>query len=198
MKQDEIVYEIQYSRRKSLAMKFSREGVLIVKVPMGIQKQYILDFLHKKEKWIYRQYTMLQKRGNSHFEIKKGETISFRGKSIQVEDPVKTKKWLIEEARKEIHKKAMYFSEQIGVTYNRIAIREQRTRWGSCSTKSNLNFNWKLILMPEEILNYVIIHELIHLIEMNHSSRFWNLVGYYCPKYKEYKAWLKTHGADYE
>lgn len=78
--------------------------------------------------------------------------------------------------------------------YNRIAIKDNRTNWGSCSSKGNLNFNWKLIFAPLEVIDYVIVHELCHLKEHNHSSRFWNLVSEKMPNHKQYRKWLKENG----
>ena len=85
---------------------------------------------------------------------------------------------------------------EIGVSFGRVAIRDQKTRWGSCSQKHNLNFNWKLIMAPPEALTYVVIHELCHLIEFNHSARFWSLVKSRMPEYEFWKKWLKEHGRE--
>lgn len=88
------------------------------------------------------------------------------------------------------------YAPRIGVTFGRVAIRDQKSRWGSCSAKRNLNFNWKLIMAPPEALDYVVIHELCHLIEFNHSPRFWALVEGQMPEYPAWKRWLKAHGAE--
>lgn len=82
----------------------------------------------------------------------------------------------------------------MGVSYGRVSIRDQRTRWGSCSGKGNLNFNWKLSLVPDEILDYVVVHELAHRIEMNHSANFWREVEKILPDYRERRMWLKENG----
>lgn len=104
--------------------------------------------------------------------------------------------WYRTEAAKLINERADKLSSQMGISYKRIVIRGQKTRWGSCSHKKNLSFNWKLIMAPEPVIDYVIIHELTHLKEMNHSKRFWELVAQYCPRWREYKKWLKQHEAD--
>lgn len=88
------------------------------------------------------------------------------------------------------------YAPRLGVTYGRVTVRDQRSRWGSCSQKRNLNFNWKLIMAPEEALTYVVIHELCHLIEFNHSPRFWRLVEEQMPEYECWKKWLKAHGGE--
>ena len=104
--------------------------------------------------------------------------------------------WYRTEAARLINERADKLSSQMGSHYKRIVIRGQKTRWGSCSHKKNLSFNWKLIMAPEPVIDYVVIHELSHLKEMNHSKRFWELVAQYCPRWREYKKWLKQHEAD--
>jgi len=104
--------------------------------------------------------------------------------------------WYRTEATKLISERIDKLSSQMGISYKRIVIRGQKTRWGSCSHKKNLSFNWKLIMAPEPVVDYVIIHELTHLKEMNHSGRFWELVAQHCPRWREYKKWLKQHEAD--
>jgi predicted metal-dependent hydrolase len=101
--------------------------------------------------------------------------------------------WYRTEAAKVISERIDKLSSKIGIGYKRIVIRGQKTRWGSCSRKRNLNFNWKLLMAPEPVIDYVIIHELTHLKEMNHSKRFWKLVAQYCPGWREHKKWLKQH-----
>ena len=85
----------------------------------------------------------------------------------------------------------------MGVSYGSITVREQKTRWGSCSAKGNLNFNWKLVLMPEEILEYVVVHELAHRLQMNHSTEFWDEVEKILPDYRKRRQWLKENGQKY-
>ena len=103
---------------------------------------------------------------------------------------------LSEYALKRIRERLDVYQPRIGGEYGRVTIREQRTRWGSCSSKHNLNFNWKLIQAPPEALDYVVIHELCHLREFNHSPRFWRLVEAQMPEYEAWKKWLKQHGAE--
>lgn len=93
--------------------------------------------------------------------------------------------------------KTAHFAKEMGVTYGRITIREQKTRWGSCSSAGNLNYNWKLVLMPGRVMDYVVIHELAHRKEMNHSARFYAVVAQQMPDYKVWQSWLKEHGREY-
>ena len=89
-----------------------------------------------------------------------------------------------------------YYAYIIGVTYGKITIRNQKTRWGSCSSNGNLNFNNRLLFVPKELVDYVVVHELAHRKEMNHSNAFWNVVEKYMPDYKERRQWLKEHGQE--
>jgi len=98
-----------------------------------------------------------------------------------------------ERARELITLRVGHWAGLIGVGYRRISIKAQRTRWGSCSRLGHLNFNWRLILAPQEVLDYVVIHELCHLIEMNHSKQFWKHVSQWCPEHKERRRWLKEN-----
>jgi predicted metal-dependent hydrolase len=97
------------------------------------------------------------------------------------------------EAEKSIEDRVNQLCPQLGVSYNRLTIRGAKTRWGSCSKKRNLNFNWKLMMVPEPVIDCVIIDELAHLKEMNHSTNFWKLVGEHCPQWRRYRKWLKVH-----
>ena len=97
-----------------------------------------------------------------------------------------------EKARKIISARVQDWAQIMGLSYNRLSIRHTNTRWGSCSSKRNLNFSYKLIFLAPELMDYVIIHELAHLVEMNHSKRFWNIVATYCPDYSEHRARLRN------
>ena len=99
-------------------------------------------------------------------------------------------------ALKRIRQRLDYFIPRVGRAPGRVAIRDQKSRWGSCSQKGNLNFNWKLIMAPPQALDYVVVHELCHLYEFNHSPRFWSLVQAQLPDYEVWKKWLKTHTED--
>lgn len=104
--------------------------------------------------------------------------------------------WYKKKARLYLEEKVAFWAERMGVSYLRISIRDQRTRWGSCSLKGNLNFNWKLVLLPEELADYVIVHELCHRIYMNHSSDFWKLVERELPDYRQRRKALKSYESE--
>ncbi|HWQ40525.1 MAG TPA: SprT family zinc-dependent metalloprotease, partial [Desulfosporosinus sp.] len=99
--------------------------------------------------------------------------------------------WYIGKAKELIHERLALFIDKICVKVNTVRFKNQKTRWGSCSNKGNLNFNWKLVMAPMHIVDYVVVHELCHLRQMNHSKEFWQLVGSQIPDYKERRKWLK-------
>lgn len=101
------------------------------------------------------------------------------------------KEWYRTQAEHIIGKRVPELSERCGVSYRKVTIRSQKTRWGSCSQKGNLSLNWKLVTAPPEVIDYVIVHELLHMIEMNHSRRFWKLVDKCCPAWRDHKKWLR-------
>lgn len=103
--------------------------------------------------------------------------------------------WYRENALKLVRQRAEFYGPVLGEMPEKILIREQKSRWGSCNIRRELRLNWKLIMAPPKILDYVVVHELCHLKEMNHSARFWSLVEGLCPEYKECRKWLKDYGA---
>ena len=123
--------------------------------------------------------------------------------SFLIQTPVIDKKtmeaavllWYRENARKLVCRRAAYYGELLGEIPEKILIREQKSRWGSCNSKGELRLNWKLIMAPPAVFDYVVVHELCHLKEMNHSAGFWSLVKSLCPEYKECRKWLKEYGA---
>lgn len=171
--------EIIYSRRKTIGIYITKEQTIQVRAPYFTSKQLVQEILYEKKNWIAKTLSKLEMQKQHHI------------KEFSEED----QKEYREKARKMITEKVKYYSCLMNVSYNRIAIKDQKTCFGSCSKQGNLNFNWRLILMPEEILDYVVIHELAHLKEMNHSSAFWKLVEEILPDYKTKRKWLKEQGA---
>ena len=100
-------------------------------------------------------------------------------------------------AREVLVKRVERWSTEMAIAPKRIAIRDQRTRWGSASSLGNLNFSWRVAAMPDEVQDYIVIHELAHLREMNHSRAFWEIVAEHCPDYRVHRLWLRKHGAKY-
>lgn len=182
-----ISYEIIYSKRKSVAIQIRPDGQVIVRAPYGCPRSFINSFIHQKADWIVKHSAENKQRYEKQVQLKKDRpTLSDA-----------QRRRYIETARSIFTQKAAYYARLMGVTYGRISIREQKTRWGSCSAKGNLNFNWKLVLMPPEILDYVVVHELAHRLQMNHSAAFWAEVGKILPDYRERRQWLKVNGQKY-
>ncbi|MDE5589484.1 MAG: M48 family metallopeptidase [Acetatifactor sp.] len=99
-------------------------------------------------------------------------------------------------ARTQFEQRCAYFHQFTGGSYTSVTIRDQKTRWGSCSSRGTLSFNYRLIFAPPTVLDYVVVHELCHLTHMNHSKEFWNMVGSVMPDYKTHKKWLREHGQE--
>lgn len=110
--------------------------------------------------------------------------------------PRRLREWLFEEARRDFDARIIHHSRNLGITAPRIAVRDQSSRWGSCSTTGALSFSWRLILAPPFVLDYVAAHEIAHLVEMNHGPKFWALVKSMMPRMQEAKRWLQRHGLD--
>ena len=171
-------YDIIYSRRKSIAIQITLEGCVKVRAPYSCPRSVIESFLSEKQQWITTHLEAAGKAASApHREFSDAERRRY-----------------IELARDIFTRKAAWYARIMGVTYGRISIREQKTRWGSCSSKGNLNFNWRLIFAPPEVLDYVVVHELAHRKEMNHSKAFYAIVESVMPDYRKWKQWLKENG----
>lgn len=128
----------------------------------------------------------------SYFEVYINRNSTFADSSAAVEKALSG--WLYKRAEVIIGERLKHYCGIIGANYNRFCIKAQKTRWGSCSSKGNLNFNWRLVMAPLWVLDYVVVHELSHLKHMNHSKEFWNTVSLYIPDYKKAVVWLKDNG----
>lgn len=171
------------SNRKTVAIQVNSDLSVTVRAPRSASEKDIEEILKKKEAWISKHIEKI-KETKERFEAEPTEKLT-REKVIA----------LAEEALKVIPERVEYFAKVIGVTYGKITIRNQKTRWGSCSSKGNLNFNCLLMLAPPEVLDYVVVHELCHRKQMNHSKAFWLEVEKVLPDYKEVRKWLKEEGS---
>lgn len=168
------------SKRRTISLQIKLDGSIELKVPMQIKDAQIKDFLHQKSDWIEKHVQAVKERQQQMSQIK----------SLTIEEIHE----LANQALEVIPERVAYFAEIVGVTYGRITIRNQKSRWGSCSSKGNLNFNCLLMLMSPDVLDYVVVHELCHRKEMNHSPQFWAEVRKVLPDYEKQKLWLKEHG----
>lgn len=169
------------SRRKTIAIQVNSDLSVTVRAPYGVTEKYIEEFLNKNEAWISKQMNEIKAKKKS-VELKNAENLTL--------DKIKA---LADQALEIIPTRVEYFARIIGVTYGNITIRNQKTRWGSCSSKGNLNFNYQLYYLPDELLDYVVIHELAHRRYMDHSKEFWAEVEKYCPDYRERRQQLKKY-----
>jgi len=123
-----------------------------------------------------------------------GETVEVGGSAETL--PGSLERWLKQQARTRLRARSEAHAGALGTTFTRIAIRDTRSRWGSCSSSGTLSYSWRVILAPDEVLDYLAAHEASHLREMNHSGRFWSHVQALCPEYREWQHWLREHGPD--
>ena len=170
-------YEIIRSRRKTIAIQIRPDCRIVVRAPLRLAKRDIIKFVVDKRDWVEKHLTEMKRRLKEQPETKtlsREEIEELAGKALRYIPP-----------------RVREYAEKIGVSYGRVTIRNQKTRWGSCSSKGNLNFNCQLMRLPEELVDYVIIHELCHRKEMNHSADFWAEVEKYCPDHKALRKRLK-------
>ena len=172
--------QVQKSRRKTLSVQI-REGRLLVKAPLLCTDQQIGEFLQKHQRWI-----------QTHMERAEEHRAAAGEAGMLTPEEIKA---LAEEALIVIPPKVKQYAALMEVSCGRITIRAQRTRWGSCSRQGNLNFNCLLMLCPDEVIDSVVVHELAHRKEMNHSARFYEEVLKAYPAYYEWNRWLKENGA---
>ncbi len=170
------------SDRKTVVIQVKTDLSVVIRVPRRVTKKEIDRILKEKEKWILKHIGQMQKQ-NAEDEAS--------GQDRLTDEELRE---LADRALDYIPERVQYFAGRMGVAYGRITIRNQKTRWGSCSSKGNLNFNCLLMLTPPEVIDYVVVHELCHRKEMNHSKAFWAEVAGVLPDYREQVKWLKDEG----
>lgn len=179
---DNMPVRIVQSKRKTISIQLKSEEIL-VRAPKSLRHREILAFVEQKRGWIEKHLTALKDR----------EALKTRMGTFTEEEM----REMVEKAKTVIPEKVQRYAALVGVDYGRITIRNQRTRWGSCSGKGNLNFNCMLMLFPDEVLDYVVVHELCHRKHMNHSREFYEEVEKVFPDYRRCQKWLKENGSTY-
>ncbi|RKX31639.1 MAG: hypothetical protein DRP71_13125 [Verrucomicrobia bacterium] len=207
----------RHPRARHFKLRVDPDGRVIVTLPRGGSQAEALGFIEKHRSWIESERR--ERRAEPHGQVwRPGFEILFRGEQsvltlerfharpfvrfgdqrVAIADPdMDFKRPVCEHlrrlARQELPGRVVELSNRLGVSHARTSVRDQSTRWGSCSQAGTISLNWRLIQAPSEVSDYVIMHELMHRIEMNHSNRFWNLVAEACPEYRTYEDWLKEH-----
>lgn len=216
-----ISYTTKYSdKRKTLGLVVERDKSVVVLAPAGTSQEKLDDFVRRKKFWIYEKInnTPKFKEKKPEPQFKAGKAILYMGKNYRLEvvsesfegiyfnhkfyinksnltvGPKLLEQWYKEKALEKITPRVKQFADQMGVSYNKILISDLKYTWGSCTLKGNLNFNYRLIKAPHFVFKYIIIHELAHLLELNHSKRFWTIVQVQMPEYKDAKDWLRKNG----
>lgn len=179
MQLSESSYKLIKTNRKTLEIQIKPNNELVIRVPKRMSEEEIYRFVKSKEGWIQKHL-----HNNAESQREEAERLS--------EEEIKA---LADAAAQVIPERVRYYAPLVGVTYGRITIRNQKTRWGSCSAKGNLNFNCLLMLAPPEVLDSVVVHELCHRKEMNHSQRFYKEVYRVFPEYDKWHDWLKKNGS---
>lgn len=187
-----ITYEIIRSHRKTCAIVLNGNASLTVRLPLHGKDSDAVRLLREKQFWIGSKLSELQKRKQEQQNAQASGTQLTPEQALALENRYRAA------AKTYIPQRVAYYAENyrhlIRHGYSSIAIRDQKTRWGSCSSRGTLSFNWRLMLAPPGILDYVVVHELCHLEQMNHSKDFWKCVETILPDYKERRKWLKEHG----
>lgn len=216
----QLDYEIVYANRKTITITVERDRSVVVRAPVGVSAEKIEEVVASKRLWLYEKINHTQKYPPAvRKEFITGETIMYLGRyyRLQITDDEEPgvrfqnrfyisrhhqaqagqllRGWYMARAREKLTPKIRTCAEALGVRYNQILISDLKYRWASCTPKNNLNFNWRIIKAPIFVVDYLIVHELAHLLEPNHTPAFWNIVAVQAPRYELAKEWLRKHGS---
>ena len=213
-----ITYKIIQSKRKSIAIVVKANGEVEVRAPHRTSKRRIQEFVDQKSAWILEKQALAQEMTPQPHKYTAGELFYYLGKTypleiVQQNSPALTftgerfllskaalprakeafTRWYQQKARRYLNERAAALAIHHGLNYTKLRLSSARTRWGSCSSLGTLSLTWRLILTPPESIDYVIVHELAHLLHKNHSKQFWDKVAEMMPDYAPRAAWLKQH-----
>lgn len=215
---------IEYSDRKTLGLIVERDASILVRAPRGASREAIERFLDRKRYWLWEKTNHAQKYPEVETlkEFVSGESFLFLGRQYRLEvvdgefeglrfdggfklsrSQVGVARevfqdWYFAQSRDYIVPRVKRYAERMGVGHGDIRIRDLRYRWGSCTPKNHLVFNWRLVKAPADVIDYIVVHELAHLIEANHTPAFWNIVRVQVPGFDRAKAWLVDNGSEIE
>jgi predicted metal-dependent hydrolase len=169
----ECVYFIRHRRARRYLLRVDSDGRVRVTIPRGGSRREADAFLHRHLDWIARERARLTT-----------SALTFDERHVYRQ-----------RARRELPARLLELAAEHGLNVARVSIRNQRTRWGSCGRDGHISLNWRLVLMPADVRDYVLVHELMHLRRLDHSRAYWRLVAAACPGYRDARQWLRTHGA---
>lgn len=218
--EDDKIKIIRSKQRKTIALQITDSATLIVRAPSSVSDETIKKVILKHKDWIEQKIKIIKSRDPkpSPKEFVNGEGFLYLGRYYKLkivedqEDPLifenafyLSKKylphareifvnWYKEKAYEKIKERVELYAKKTGLKYNTINITNAQKRWASCSSKDNLNFSWRLIMAPLSVIDYVVVHELVHTSEKNHTKNFWNKVKTILPGYEKYKEWLNKNG----
>ena len=168
--------EIIRSRRKTISLELRRDGRAVLRAPLWASDRELRRFLERSEPWLAaRRRELAARPAPEPMSDRELAALKKRGRAV-------------------FPARAAYFAPLVGVGFGRVSVRSQRSKWGSCSARGDLSFNCLLLLAPEAVLDYVVVHELCHRLEMNHSARFWQQVERVLPDYAQARRWLRDNG----
>jgi predicted metal-dependent hydrolase len=207
------------SRRRTIAFEIRKDASLVVRAPLRISGSLISQLIEKRKGWIEEKQKLVREHLLLHplRTFAEGEEFLYLGQKYRLcihesSAPITFEnaflvsdrhtgsmrnlliKWYRDEAHRLIIPRVAHFVALAGLSYNRASVSNARKRWGSCSSKGNLRFNWRLVMAPAEVLDYVVVHEVAHLAHLDHSRSFWQKVESLLPGYRHRRQWLKEHG----
>lgn len=214
-------YKVVFSKRKTLTITVERDRSVVVTAPEGTSPEKIQQVVESRKLWIYEKTRHAQKYNPLPHapgkELVSGESLFYLGRQYRIEltdeeseirfeqkfliprnlkDKSESfRKWFMAKAEDKILPRVALHAKNLGVVYKQAKIGDGKYRWGSCTPNDNVIFNWRLIKAPMFVIDYVVVHELAHLIESNHTPEFWNIVRAQTPTMEKAKAWLQKHGA---
>jgi predicted metal-dependent hydrolase len=216
----QITYDVVYSKRRTISLIVERDNRVIVRAPEGTSGERIERVIENKKLWLFektqhpRKYPLRKHRK----EIVSGESVLYLGhhypleivdedlpglefsasfrlpKALASQASTLFEAWYVRRAKALLGRRANRLARSLGVQYNKLLVSDLKYRWGSCTPKDNLNFNWRILKAPIFVIEYLIVHELAHLLEPNHTQRFWNIVAVQVPKHLEARQWLADNG----
>lgn len=220
-----LEYEVVHANRKTIGITVERDRRVVVRVPRHMSEQAISEAIESKRFWIWQKLRDPRKYPDPapHKEYVTGETFLYLGQHCALtltngeggavrlvgqqfemagadrrNGDALFRSWYLAQAKEKLRPRIAGFATEMGVSYSRIWIRDLKYRWGSCTPGGTLSFNWRIIQAPMIVVDYLIVHELAHILETNHSPEFWNIVAVHVPSWTKARSWLKQHGGRLE